>query len=112
MARRMARKRRMEPMSAADETTDRKKKTTTWVLWGFHPAGKGQDGYPYPVPLASGSMRECNGERRRRERDGGWTMAVYAKGAPPTGLRLQCDEIYPERSHLGEVEYETGERKP
>lgn len=72
---------------------------TEWVLWGFHPLYKGKDGYPYPLRLGVGSMRHCNAERRTRERHGGWTMATYASGVAPIGLRLQCDEAYPLRTH-------------
>ena len=75
-----------------------------WALWGFHPAYRGKDGFPYPLKLAIGSERACNGERARREKQGGWTLGRYRQGVPPTGLRLQCDALYPERSRLGEAQ--------
>ena len=98
-------------------------KAKSFTLWGFHPAYKGKDGYPYPLPLARGSLRECNGERRRRTNEdksraisvakgqatvpGIWTFGTYATGAAPTGLRLLCDEEYPDRTH----EYESTEAR-
>lgn len=72
-----------------------------WTLWGFHPDYKGADGYPYPTKLAVGSERDCNGEYARRKKQG-WTTGRYRHGAEPTGLRLLCDQAYPNRSRMGE----------
>lgn len=75
----------------------------TFTLWGFHPAYKGKDGYPYPLRLAIGSLREVNGERNRRLKESAqWVTGTYAKGVAPVGLRLQCDNAYPQRSRVGE----------
>ena len=74
----------------------------TWVLWGFHPKYGGEDGYPYPIRLAIGSERECNGEYARRKKQG-WVMGRYRQGVRPAGLIALCDEAYPNRSRFGET---------
>lgn len=74
-----------------------------FTLWGFHPAYRGKDGHPYPLPLMVGTQRECNGERARRLRQSAeWVTGTYRTGTPPTGLRMQCTERYPNRSQIGE----------
>jgi hypothetical protein len=53
-----------------------------WTLWGFHPAYT-----DVPIKLVIGDRRTCGSGQRFRERCGGWTLAIYRHGVPPTGLR-------------------------
>jgi hypothetical protein len=57
--------------------------TEDWALWGSHPAYV--DGVP--IKLTIGDRRTCGSSQRYRERCGGWTLAIYRQGVPPTGFR-------------------------
>lgn len=54
-----------------------KKDQTEFVLWGRHPAHG-----PQWLKITGGTLRQCNGEYRRRERDG-WDCRIYKKGTSP-----------------------------
>lgn len=58
---------------------------TEHVLWGSHPAYA--DGTV--IAIAGGTPAQAKAAKRQRERDGGWTLAIYPRGTQPTGLRLQ-----------------------
>lgn len=50
----------------------------TFILWGIKP-GYGSA----PIKIAGGSLRECRGELRRREREGGWKLWILIQGLAP-----------------------------
>lgn len=60
--------------------------TDDWVLWGSHQDYAGGTA----IKLTGGTLRRCKAQQGVRERDGGWLLAIYAKGTEPTGLRLQA----------------------
>lgn len=59
-----------------------------FTLWGFH-STHGKD----VLKLFTGSLKQCNAEQRRRERDEGWLLAIYKKGEYPTGLEAQSKHL-------------------
>ena len=44
------------------------------------------------IRLAVGSQRECEAERKYREKLGGYMLGIYAKGDEPIGLQMRVEE--------------------
>lgn len=63
--------------------------TTEYIVWGYKSSLLPE---PYPIALTGGNLRHCRAELRQRETEGGWLLAIYAKGTAPTGLRQQVTE--------------------
>ncbi len=66
-----------------------------FVLWGYHPHRRNHDGAVAPIQLTSGNLRHVKSERKRREAQGGWTLAIHPAHTEPVALRLQCAQDHP-----------------